>query len=374
MMLCVMPSIRFPPKDLCNHKEMRDRERSPVMKNKYLTIVALLLACLLILPACEIAGDTSDLTASDTTAESVADTETEAVTEDNTPTPPALPALDTYQGMTPDVPYTLRFYSNGDGTCSVREIVVNMLHEGPYTVDIPETSPDGDTVVEVSYLSATYNLPRYLTKEAYETLVGWWEDYFDRCVEQGLMEANVADFRLSQACSYYILKDATADDSGVADLNMITRFPLCEHIPVYALDIAVTEVEIAHLSQLMAAAAPWYTTEWCYAELLTMKSLADEFGVKDPHLEESLAEHSDSLAEAETVRIPHTVTQIVDQLYTLSSMGVTRLIFDGTTAEFDAIFWGQSSKLITPYLMTVQCSDGELTLDKLEVRYPALSE
>ena len=48
--------------------------------------MALLLASLLILPACEIAGEPSDGTVSDTAAESVADTATEAVTEDNGPT------------------------------------------------------------------------------------------------------------------------------------------------------------------------------------------------------------------------------------------------------------------------------------------------
>ena len=176
------------------------------MKPKRLATVALLLASLLILPACEIAGDAPDVTVSDTTAETVADTETEAATENNGPTPPELPALESYQGMTPDVPYTLEFYSHGDGTCAVSNIVVNMLYEGTYTVEIPETSPEGDTVVEVGFLGATYNLPRYLTKEDYETMVGWWEDYFDRCVEQGLLEANEAEFRLSQACSYYYLK------------------------------------------------------------------------------------------------------------------------------------------------------------------------
>ncbi len=343
------------------------------MKMKRLTIIAFLLASLLILPACEIAGDT-ETHAPDTTAEAVADTETQAVTEDDSLTPPPLPTLDSYQGMTPDVPYTLKFYSNGDGTCVVRDIVVNMLYEGTYTVEIPETSPDGDTVVEVSYLSTTYNLPRYLTAEAYATLDGWWKDYFDRCVEQGLMEADVADFRLRQARSYYILRDATLSSTENLGADVIARFPLCEHIPVYALDIATTEVEFAYLSQLMAVAAPWYTTEWCYAELLAMKRLADGFGVEDPHLEESLAEHSDSLAGAEAVLVPHTVTKLVDQLQTLSSMEVHRLIFDGTMAEFDAIFWGQVSKIIIPYPMTVQCTDGELTLDNLEVRYPVLAE
>ena len=344
------------------------------MKTKRLAVIALLLASLLILPACEIAGDTSDVTVSDTTAESVADTETEAVTEDNGPTPPELPALESYQGMTPDVPYTLEFYSHGDGTCAVSNIVVNMLYEGTYTVEIPETSPEGDTVVEAGYLRPTYNLPTYLTKEAYETMIGWWEDYFDRCEEQGLLEANEAEFRLSQACSYYYLKDATPYSSMELQADEIARFPLCEHIPMYTWDMTTTEVEMAHISQLMAVAAPWYTAEWCYADLLSLQSMAETLGVEDPHLAECLEEHGDSLADAEAIRIPRTVTRLPDNLQTLSSLGVTRLIYAGTVADFEAIFEGQLDRITLPSPMTVVCTDGELTLDNLKVRYPALAE
>ena len=344
------------------------------MKTKRLAVIALLLASLLILPACEIAGDTSDLTVSDTTAESVADTETEAVTEDNGPTAPELPALESYQGMTPDVPYTLEFHSFRDGTCAVSNIVVNMLYEGTYTVEIPDTSPEGDTVVEVGFLGATYNLPRYLTKEDYETMVGWWEDYFDRCVEQGLLEANEAEFRLSQACSYYVLKDATPYSSMELQADEIARFPLCEHIPMYTWDMTTTEVEMAHISQLMAVAAPWYTAEWCYADLLSLQSMAETLGVEDPHLAECLEKHGDSLADAEAIRIPRTVTRLPDNLQTLSSMGVTRLIYAGTVADFEAIFEGQLDRITLPSPMTVVCTDGELTLDNLKVRYPALAE
>jgi hypothetical protein len=343
------------------------------VKTQFCKIAALLLAILLTLPACTVTEDT-ETDAPDTTAETVADTETEAVTEDNSLTPPTLPAMDSYQGMTTDVPYTLNFYSYGDGTCAVMDIVVNMLYEGTYTVEIPETSPDGDTVVEVNYIKSTYNLPRYLTPAAYKTMVGWWEDYFDRCVEQGLLEADRVDFELRRARSYYLLRDASLSSTENLAADMIAQYPLCEHIPVYVLDISTTEVEMAHISQLMAAAAPWYTTEWCYADLLTMEGLADSFGVEDPYLEKCLAEHSESLAGAEAVRIPRTVTQLLDNLQTLSSMGVTRLIYDGTAAEFDAIFSGQTAKLTLPYPMTVQCTDGELTLDNLEVRYPALTE
>lgn len=343
------------------------------MKMKNLTVVALLLAVLLTLPACTVTEDT-ETDVPGTTTETVADTETEAVTEDNSLTPPTLPTLDSYQGMTPDVPYTLEFYSYGDGTCAVMDIVVNMLYEGTYTVEIPETSPEGDTVVEVNYLKCTYNLPRYLTPAAYKTMVGWWEDYFDRCVEQGLLEADRADFELRRVLSYYVLRDATLSSTENLAADMIAQFPLCEHIPVYALDITTTEVEMAHLSQLMAVAAPWYTTEWGYADLLTMEGLADSFGVEDPHLEDSLAEHSDSLADAEAIRIPRTVTRLLDRLQTLSSMGIDRLIYGGTVAEFEAAMSWPINEITLPYPMTVQCTDGELTLDNLEVRYPALTE
>ena len=343
------------------------------MKMKNLTVASLLVAVLLTLPACTVTENT-ETDAPDTTTETVADTETEAVTEDNSLIPPTLPAMDSYQGMTPDVPYTLKFFSYEDGTCAVMDIVVNMLYEGTYTVEIPETSPDGETVVEVNYLKCTYNLPRYLTVEAYAILDGCWQDYYDRCVEQGLLEADRADFELRRARSYYLLRDATLSSTENLEADMIAQFPLCQHIPVVALDISITEVEMANISQLMAAAAPWYTTEWAYADLLAMKSLADGFGVEDPYLEGSLAEHSESLAGAEAVRIPHTVTQLLDNLQTLSSMGVTRLIYDGTAAEFDAIFSGQTAKLTLPYPMTVQCTDGELTLDNLEVRYPIPTE
>ena len=343
------------------------------MKMKNLTVASLLLAVLLTLPACTVTENT-ETDAPDTATETVADTETEAVTEDNSLIPPTLPAMDSYQGMTPDVPYTLKFFSYEDGTCAVMDIVVNMLYEGSYTVEIPETSPDGETVVEVNFLKCTYNLPRYLTVEAYAILDGCWQDYYDRCVEQGLLDADRADFELRRARSYYLLRDATLSSTENLEADMIAQFPLCQHIPVYVLDISTTEVEMANISQLMAAAAPWYTTEWAYADLLAMKSLADGFGVEDPYLEECLTEHSDSLIGAEAVRIPRTVTQLLDNLQTLSSMGVTRLIYDGTAAEFDAIFSGQTAKLTLPYPMTVQCTDGELTLDNLEVRYPALTE
>ena len=344
------------------------------MKTKRLAVISLLLASLLILPACEIAGDTSDLTVSDTTAETMADTETEVATEDNSPTAPELPILESYRGMTPDVPYTPEFYSFGDGTCAVTNIVVNMLYEGTYTVEIPEASPEGDTVVEVSYLGATYNLPLYLTKDGYETMVGWWEEYFDRCVEQGLLDENEAKFRLDQACSYYCLKDATPYSAMELKADEIARFPLCEHIPMYTWDMASTEVEMAHISQLMAVAAPWYTAEWCYADLLSLQSMAETLGVEDPHLAECLEKHGDSLADAEAIRIPRTVTRLSDNLQTLSSLGVTRLIYAGTVADFEAIFEGQLDRITLPSPMTVVCTDGELMLDNLKIRYPALAE
>ena len=43
-------------------------------------------------------------------------------------------------------PYHLYFLSNGDGTCSLRYITTDPANEQDYVIEIPETSPAGDTV------------------------------------------------------------------------------------------------------------------------------------------------------------------------------------------------------------------------------------
>lgn len=288
----------------------------------------------------------------------------ETVTEEETHIQPELPELDSYQGMTADVPYTLHFFSNGDGTCYVSAIIANLLHEGTYTVEIPETSPDGDTVIGIFPLKSTYNLPRYLSVEDYQELDGWIQAYIDKGIEQGVFE-NDFELKRFRMC-YKLYSTPYLKDDGSA------LSPLCEYIPLYILDPTTTEIELAYISQLMESAAPWYTANWCYADLLALKSIADSLHVEDEFLEQCLSEHSFHLGNTDAVHIPKTVTQLDGgTLRTLSCLGVSLLTYDGTMEEFKAL---ANMEIPTMGPMAVRCADGELNFPVSERRYPMLEE
>lgn len=336
------------------------------MKTKFTILSAILLAALMLFSAC-ITGK-GDIKETDTDTETATITETEETeTEAGIPTKPDLPELDSYQGMTPDVPYTLQFQSNGDGTCVVSRITTNLLYEGTYIIEIPETSPDGDTVVGVFPLKATYNLPRYLTVEDYEILDGWIEDYVNKGIEQGLYEN---DFRLQQFRAYYTLRSVALTPSEHQN-SLLAQHPLCLAGAMYTLDPAITETEYINLSQLMTVAAPWYTADWCYADLLSLKSTADSLGIEDGYLEGCIAEHSNHFGNAEAVRIPQTVMQLEECTTTFSYLGASLIIYNGTVEQFKAI---ANTEIPAKGPLTVQCTDGEQVFEVDEPRYPALAE
>ena len=65
------------------------------------------------------------------------------------------------------VNYKLVYSSNGDGTCTVVDILINPHVTEPFTVVIPEWSPDGDLVTAVATNGfSSINLPLMMT-EAY---------------------------------------------------------------------------------------------------------------------------------------------------------------------------------------------------------------
>ncbi len=316
-------------------------------------------------------GGTAAATVAETGPETESETEPETETEaDTTPyfDPESLDQ-DTYQGMTPDVPYSLTFSSNGDGTCVVSRITANILYEGSYTVEIPGTSPAGDTVVGLS-CAPTYNVPRYMTAEGYAQMVEWVETYYKKCVQKDIYEG---DFYYRSYMSYFYLKDpALASSQNLAN-DLIREFPLCEFMRVYIFDYTATSVEYVYISQAMTSAAPWYTPEWCYADLLKLKEMADSKGITDPYLEQCLAEHSDVMTDCVTVKLPKTITKIETwEARLLSAMGITSLTFEGTTDEFRAISNVEESKVVEP--LVVHCIDGDVSYPVEAKRYPPLTE
>ena len=304
-----------------------------------------------------------------TTAEPSVEETTEVPTEEPTEAPTETEAetdpyfdpesldLDTYQGMTPDFPYTLSYYSLGDGTCWVTHITVNILYEGQYTVEIPETSPEGETVVGLS-LHSSYNIPTYVSVDDFMKLKAALIDYYRDTPEQSDKEVE-NNYYYKSFMSYFRLTDAALSSTPELKEDLIAEYPLCEYLGIYAFDHTTTDVEYATLSRTIAEVAPWYTPEWCYADLLKMKEAADSYGVTDPRLEQFLSLHSDHLRDAVTVKLPKTLALETWAPKILASAGISSLTYDGTMEEFRAASDVENSTVCTP--LVVHCTDGDIS-------------
>jgi len=73
-----------------------------------------------------------------------------------------------------DVPYNFVYVSNGDGTCSIKEVRVNKDYDGDIHLIVPEKAPNGDTVTKFDthwgYNVLPFNLPSYMTYEDMQTV------------------------------------------------------------------------------------------------------------------------------------------------------------------------------------------------------------
>lgn len=73
-----------------------------------------------------------------------------------------------------DAPYVVTYKSNGDGTCTVTDIIIDYSAETQVTVVIPEFSPDGDKVTKVEMKDlntlATLNVPVLITEESFNKI------------------------------------------------------------------------------------------------------------------------------------------------------------------------------------------------------------
>ncbi|MBQ7317292.1 MAG: hypothetical protein IJW90_09280 [Clostridia bacterium] len=270
---------------------------------------------------------------------------TEAVTQ--------APEPKEYQGMTADVPYQLSYYSYGDGTCIVNGITANILYKGEYTVEIPETSPDGDTVIGIE-IHPTYNIPAYVTEADFEKIKTALLAYYE----------NDDNFYYKRFMSYFQLKGleflGDSPDADEEKAKLLTAHPICQVTNIYVFDRTATGIEFARRSLDIKNAFPEYTAKHCYADLLKLKKIADKHGITDPNLEEALADHSDNLGNAVTIKLPKTLRS--DHFYdeipvALSIMGVQSLTFDGTMEEYLVISDVKSTEVYTP--LTVHCSDGD---------------
>ena len=277
--------------------------------------------------------------------------ETDEITQADT----TAPEPKEYQGMTADIPYKLSYYSNGDGTCSVNGIITNILYKGEYTIEIPETSPDGDIVESVKF-SSNYNIPTYVLAEDFEKIKAAMLDYYE----------SEDNYYYKQFMSYFLLKGLEfIDDSPEGEeqkAELLKNYPLCQVTNIYVFDVTATSVECGWRSMDIKNAMPEYTAKHCYADLLEAKKLADKHGITDPNLENAMAQHSGSFENAVAVKLPKTLRYdgVWAALYPgdFTLAGIQNLTFDGTMEEYLKISDVYSTRVSAP--LTVHCTDGDL--------------
>ena len=66
--------------------------------------------------------------------------------------------------------YEVSYVSNGDGTCYVDAITVDPERDQPFVLEIPEKSPQGDTVTAIQCAPFSNLIPQMLTEEEYTRL------------------------------------------------------------------------------------------------------------------------------------------------------------------------------------------------------------
>ncbi len=148
-------------------------------------------------------------------------------------------------------PYRLYFLSNGDGTCTLKYITTNSAFEGEYTVEIPETSPNGDVVTAIDLPGVSRSvkwkntfLPYVLTPAAMESLL------------QTAEENGISAYDRSRLIAYYLKKTVTGLEDEYLQY-LIGAFPITAFGDVYMLDSQASGFELNKLYELLYTYCEW---------------------------------------------------------------------------------------------------------------------
>ena len=136
--------------------------------------------------------------------------------------------------------YRIVYASNGDGTCDVTEVWFNPLNREEISLVIPETSPDGETVVRISarLTSPDHGVPPILSKPSFEALVAsLGELYGYGSVESREIEGS------------YTLYDATLAEDPEEYEEMLRLCPLLEWTPCALLNRGIYETDRIGLAE-----------------------------------------------------------------------------------------------------------------------------
>ena len=158
-------------------------------------------------------------------------------------------AMKPQEAFTEGIPYRLYFVSNGDGTCTLEYITIDPAFTGEFVIEIPETSPDGDTVTAIDIYQPglggremTANVPTVLT-------AGTMESLLLRAKKNG-----ISDFDYAKLCAFYLKLSVTGLDEN-ARCELLNAYPIAAYGDVYVLDNNASTIDQNRIYK--------YLTEYC---------------------------------------------------------------------------------------------------------------
>ena len=169
-------------------------------------------------------------------------------------------------------PYSLEFTSNGDGTCRVTGVKINRSYRELFVLEIPEKSPEGETVVAIDWGNAFDDIKRSVPNYISDGSI------FEKMEEKAGGDSTQI-FLSKKVAAYYVLMDpSTAPNAQIKDA-MLTDCPIAQHIPVYRLDPSTYGREFATVRRIFDTFG-FTTVEFdqykSISQALVAKGLTDE--------------------------------------------------------------------------------------------------
>ena len=159
-------------------------------------------------------------------------------------------------------PYHLYFLSNGDGTCSLRYITTDPENEQDYVIEIPETSPAGDTVTAIKIeqiaapVSSIADFPVVLTASAMKELC------------QKAQESSMPNFDYNKFTAYFFKISVESIDDAATREELINAYPVSVYSDVYVFDRNASETERTKIYS--------YLTQYCGWDAAQYRQSVDE--------------------------------------------------------------------------------------------------
>ncbi len=220
-----------------------------------------------------------------------------------------------FKGMTPldsfaeGEPYRLYFLSNGDGTCTLKYITTNPAYEGNFTIEIPQTSPAGDTVTAIDVDQLTRRVKGQIPDFPYVLTPAFMD-----ALAATAMENKIGAFDLDKLRAYYLKLSVTGLDEQECR-EMTGAFPITAVSDVYVFDMNATQGEQNKIYQFLTEYCEWNAEKYeqSVKEIVKLAKRGGEREMAELYL--TVLREFD-LSKAIGITIPATVTSINQSLWT----------------------------------------------------------